>query len=283
MIPRQLSSVFSPEIRSRGDRYFKSRRVRIARANSAALTALVSGTSGYVVELHADPDLLTTSCTCPYAADYGMCKHIWATLRQADAEGMLEPIVRSAGRNAPLELLGDADYIDDEFDDEDASGEGADAPLALDEAWMTRRPPAPPPEPLPPRAPAPKRIPPARPPEWMSLLDDAHRQLAHLPPLAAMPSAEWPANRRIVYIVDLPLSANTAGMVVEVATEKATADGTWDALAPLRLPADTWQSAPDPLDRRIAQMLIGAPPPNPYGGLPRTSGFVLRGAAFETT
>src|SRR5262249_29794595 len=49
-----------------------------------------------------------------------------------------------------------------------------------------------------------------------------------------------------------------------------------------RMSMEAWQAAPDPLDRQLAQMLIGASPMNAIGNQ-RTSGFVLRGAALDTT
>ena len=53
-----------------------------------------------------------------------------------------------------------------------------------------------------------------------------------------------------------------------------------------RLGADVWQAVPDPVDRQIAQMLLGALPPTSqdrHDHDDRTSGFVLRESALETT
>src|SRR4029077_12315058 len=104
--------------------------------------------------------------------------------------------------------------------------------------------------------------------------------------MARLPSSAepkpWPGDRRIVYIVDLSATWVSAGGVVELATERLKDDGTWDVPVPFRLNADTWQSVPDPLDPPIAQMLIRAAAPISMGPQ-RTSGFVLRGAALETT
>src|SRR5262249_59224653 len=62
-----------------------------------ALTALVHGTTGYVVKVHAYPDAIVGTCTCPYAGDNGICKHQWAALRQADADGSLDALLGAVG------------------------------------------------------------------------------------------------------------------------------------------------------------------------------------------
>ena len=103
MIPRSISAAFPADVRQRGDEYFSSRRVTISRADPPSLTALVRGTTGYVVKVHAHPHVILGGCTCPYAGDNGVCKHQWATLRQADADGALSP-------PAPRELSDVASY-----------------------------------------------------------------------------------------------------------------------------------------------------------------------------
>lgn len=258
MIPRRVAASFPPDVRARGDQYFSGRRVRILRAVSDELVSIVTGTIGYTVELRAEPDLLSASCTCPYAADNGICKHIWATLRQADLERKLDVLLLTTGQNPDFDTTSGYDFDDEPPSDVAFAGEAES------------------------RAAPPSRFP-ARPPEWKSLLDAARRQMANQPSRDAVRDNAWPADRRIIYIVDLPAMQNTAGIVVELATERQTREGLWEVPVQFRFAANVWQSVPDPLDRQIAQMLMGAPPPNPYGGQPRTSGFVLRGAALETT
>ena len=84
MIPREVAAAFPASVRARGEEYFASGRVRIARVEPSRLTAVVHGTVSYVVEIAAAKNLLSAMCSCPFAADNGICKHIWATLRLAD-------------------------------------------------------------------------------------------------------------------------------------------------------------------------------------------------------
>jgi uncharacterized Zn finger protein len=52
------------------------------------LRATVQGTREYDVTV-TDDDGLTVSCTCEYAAELIVCKHSWAVLLEADAQGVL--------------------------------------------------------------------------------------------------------------------------------------------------------------------------------------------------
>jgi len=124
-------------------------------------------------------------------------------------------------------------------------------------------------------------------PEWRQQLEGIRRQLQFSEPIQTEPPASWPEGRRLVYIVDIPASANTTGLVIELATEKQEPDGSWDVLTHFRFGASVWLAAPDPADRQIAQMLLGAPSnehwPTFADRSTRTNGFIIGAAAFDTT
>src|SRR5688500_1210290 len=91
----QLSE-YSPDffdgVRSRGREYFRRRAVRILQVTPHAVTASVQGSTTYSVLVQWDPDDdgPVYECTCPYFNDRDEpCKHIWATILQANAEGVL--------------------------------------------------------------------------------------------------------------------------------------------------------------------------------------------------
>src|SRR5262249_12228066 len=90
----------------------------------------------------------------------------------------------------------------------------------------------------------------------------------------------WPQDRRVVYIVDFTKTWVNNGIVVDLGTERLKSDGTWEPPGQFRLSIGAWQASPDQRDRQIAQMLIGAPQPYPYGGPPRPGPFVLSGASI---
>lgn len=122
MIPAFIASTFPASVGSRGEGYFTSRRVHLAGSTSRpVLTAIVMGSARYSVELAATPRRMTAACSCPYAGDNGVCKHIWATLRQAEDNGSLAGLLGITGMRASFHALADEDFIstDDGFDDAD--------------------------------------------------------------------------------------------------------------------------------------------------------------------
>src|SRR4051812_26317161 len=101
--------------RLRGREYYAARRVKLVEGDDFYVEARVRGTRDYTVELFREPDAIEAGCTCPYFADArGACKHIWATLLLAEAEGYL----KGTGYPPPahLELL-DPDELDEAMDD----------------------------------------------------------------------------------------------------------------------------------------------------------------------
>src|SRR5215213_4872208 len=88
-ILNSLVEQFSHEVRKRGTDYFVRGAVRIVDAKPGRVRAQVTGTRVYRVELDLDDDDFTNECSCPYYEQWGECKHIWATILQAEREGLL--------------------------------------------------------------------------------------------------------------------------------------------------------------------------------------------------
>ena len=194
--------------------------MRLAGVTPHWIQALVRGTREYVVDIDSREGDVRLRCTCPYAVEWGVCKHLWAVLRQTDDDGSLAPLV-SAPDAAP--------------------------PVA----------------------------------EWKRALDSAHRQMQYLATTTpAGPTARWPANTRLVYMVDLDATWQSTGLVIDIGTETCLRDGSWSAPARFSLGAATWLSVPDPDDRQIAEMLLGSEPESPHV---RTSGFLIGARGLGTT
>src|SRR4029078_12801782 len=84
----KLSRFFSSAIQKRGRSYFLGGVVRITQGTEHSVQATVRGTSNYRVSLSYDQQELNVSCTCPYFDDaLDPCKHLWATILAAEAEG----------------------------------------------------------------------------------------------------------------------------------------------------------------------------------------------------
>ncbi|MEO5567836.1 MAG: SNF2-related protein, partial [Gemmatimonadaceae bacterium] len=251
--------------RARGEEYARSRRVEIVAATKVAITAEVRGTARYLVSLEAAPGVVRARCNCRFALDNGLCEHVWATLRHADAQRTLAPLVERAGLRA--RLIAVSVTADDDVD-------GHPEHLPIDEAAVgdhheqDERPSS------------------ARhdgsPTGWKAALRALHRDLAEAAPQSDT-RATWPDDRRPVYLIDLTHSIRAGAFIVDLATEKQTRDSAaWEPPAPFRLGMDVFLAYPDPIARQIAQMLVGARPPDPYGLPQRPTGFMLRGAAVET-
>lgn len=86
----RLSEILAPDVppnvQDRGFEYFRDRRVRIVEADESGVNATVRGSSFYDVWVSFAGDGLDWDCECPYSMD-GLCKHIWATILQAEAAG----------------------------------------------------------------------------------------------------------------------------------------------------------------------------------------------------
>jgi superfamily II DNA or RNA helicase len=262
VIPTSFAALFSSVTRARGEDYARSGRVRIIGESQTSIDAVVHGTRPYFIAIDVAAGFVSAQCDCPFAADQGLCKHVWATLRYAEGRRSLGPLLARAGAGARLiagSSLTDGDEDDDDdFDDDDGV---YDEPAGSE--------------------PDPRRIEPVAP--WKATLAALQRDLAVAPPVSDAPAA-WPEDRRPVYVIDLPLTARSGAFVVELAAEKrGRATGAWEPPSQFRLGIDAWLANPDPVDRQIAQMLLGAAPPDPYGRPQRTSGFMLRGPAVETT
>src|SRR5437762_633746 len=81
---------FDSGVKQRGQEYFEEGAVRITNAADDRISARVRGQDHYHVKIRWDgTGRMDFRCTCPYFEDQGPCKHIWATLLQADEEELL--------------------------------------------------------------------------------------------------------------------------------------------------------------------------------------------------
>jgi len=110
-----LSRYFHPLTRDRGQEIYHKRRVRILRGDRYLVEAEVQGSQLYEVEIQRDGELLYPYCECPAFEDFGLCKHLWATLLEADRRDFLTGIF-GAGKPklAERELAAGIDLGDSE-------------------------------------------------------------------------------------------------------------------------------------------------------------------------
>ena len=204
---RQLEQFVPSGSLTKGRNYFRSGAVEIHEASADRVEATVKGGGRYWVALDLDVDLqaVVASCTCPHYDDGNLCKHIWASLEAAEAEGHL-------GRMAEMDhatILTEIEYSgdDDEFDQLGELDEEDD-----DFGYRRHRAEY---------SPAPS---PSRPPQiaaWKQHLTSVRA--------ATMPrvGAKVDAKRQIIYLADVAQSLSAGELVIQAAVQRLKKNGEW--------------------------------------------------------
>ena len=227
----RLASEFNSLSRQRGLTYYQQGRVRLQQANPNSVEALVTGQETYQVYLTWAEPVLSMDCECPYFMDNGPCKHLWATILAAQGKGHLADVAMA--RKVVVELADSDDGEDEE-------------PFELISPQAIQRTTAPP-----------------EPPRWK-------RRLAAMASARAIPyyaQAVWPSKRQIVYQVDPVRSFHASGLVLLIGSRDRKADEQWGRTSPLKLRLDRISELPDPADRTVLSMAVGAFSPG-YGDVP---------------
>src|SRR5438270_8095392 len=87
----KLADQFSHNARIEGERLQQAGRVKITDHTAGWIEATVQGTMPYEMILERQKGVVRYSCDCPYFVNTGdTCKHVWATLRQAELKGYLD-------------------------------------------------------------------------------------------------------------------------------------------------------------------------------------------------
>ncbi len=227
-ISAALASHVSSPVRERGKTYLRAGAVHLGSVRVYEVSASVSGTDEYDVDLVVEGRTVHAWCTCPYIAEYGaVCKHVWATILAAEARGF------GATLTAPLRLVLEGD----EDDDPD------DSTLEFEPARPARRSRA------------------ARREMWQDQLDNLRR---HLEPGAAEPP---PVERLVVYVLDATAGAVTPRLTVETAVSERKKNGEWGKPQTRAIAASQVPHFPDAVDRRLLTLLDAAEPAHRSGGV----------------
>ncbi len=236
-------------MRERGDRYFTERRVQMLKHDASHASAVVRGTERWSTHVSAERGALNLMCACPFFEDYGPCKHLWAVVLTLETSGMLGPMLNTIGPIDRAKIQGRAFGHGRVNTTKGAAAAALPRPPTLAKRW---------------------------------------RDLAGPPAVAVpapRPEVSWHANHRLVYVIDLANARIGDSIAVEILSEKLKADGTVEPPKPLRLTRAVWAAAPDPADRVIAQMLLGARDiavPWMDGELMQAT-FSVRASSFEPT
>jgi SNF2-related domain/Helicase conserved C-terminal domain/SWIM zinc finger len=240
-LPSILAKGFTASSRDRGDKYFMGKRVKIRMGSPTEVGALVQGSELYNVSLKWSNGKLITGCDCPFFAEHGnLCKHIWATILEADERGHLSEVegpmapeqetLFERSEHAAEQARGDVKTI--------ANGNWRSAPTVQHDKNG-------------------RISPPVRLPAWKAQLGRITETQA---PSRTGPT--WPAHSELVYILDVARSSATGALALGIASRVRNKEGGLKNL-PKPCPMSRGRIAALPIqeDREILTLLIGA---NPY-------------------
>jgi superfamily II DNA or RNA helicase len=248
-----LGDTIPRRIRDRGDAYFRSGRVHIGYGDASEVVAEVHGSQKYGVLLLRKGPAIETSCTCPFAHTE-ICKHIWATLRAASSTGLLQ------GRDGrPPE------WLELTINDESAEPDESPSRAALPQPRLR----------IVPRSYRPKGLTEARTgsqkSDWQNLLDHLDRLEASDP--VPRPPTTGPVPQ-ILYLLDFEASYNRRALSLTLLRRHRKASGEWSQPKPCHFTSREIEALPDPDDRRIFSLLLGASDARPSWRNPIYAGAV---------
>jgi hypothetical protein len=241
-LPAVLAKAFSASSKDRGEKYFVGKRVTIRTGSPTEVGAKVQGSELYNVSLKWSNGKLSVWCDCPFFEEHGnLCKHIWATILEAEEQGHLYEV--TAGPTATM------------------GGESAQsAPLEIDKSDRVEKVD---------RLEQLRQIrqvthisPPVRLPAWKEQLSRIEDTAA--PNRTGAPA--WPARSELVYVLDVSRSSATGTLTLGIASRGRTKEGELRNI-PKACPMSHTRIRALPLqeDREILTLLLGANPYLSYG------------------
>ncbi len=232
-----VKNQFDAGIRSRGYGYFTGGQVKIRRQDpGCSLDASVEGSSLYEVSLERERGCLDISCTCPYFEDNQECKHVWATILEADRLGLLQPERKEKFIEvSPLEPGWEPDGFggDDDAFSEDEPAPGLPRKYTPDPVYSNRVPAM---------------------PNWRSIVTALP---SHVEESGGSPMTTWPESRELIYCLDPAKTILCGALIVKVMTRQRKKTGEWTALKPLQRDHSTFSSVPGIEDKHLLSCLQG--------------------------
>jgi superfamily II DNA or RNA helicase len=229
-----VAAQFDYGVRERGGAYFMRGAVRIQEGDAHSVSAYVKGSRRYAVSLDLFDGELFVDCDCPYFADYGLCKHIWATIRAADACRYVRP--PSGCKTLPVTRTSNIDDEDLLEDGSSVATQEATSPRAANVVKLQDYRQAPPP------------------PRWKQIVVGLRQTLQQA---QERKDETRSADSELLYVVDQAATMQNRGLVVEVLSRKRKQDGTLGAPQTRRIGRSQVPQLPDPADRQIAALLLG--------------------------
>src|SRR5262245_38665022 len=192
--------------------------------------ATVRGGHEYRVRIEREADDFEASCECAYFVDRGdICKHIWATLLEAERRGLLLGD-GGIGADASLDPVDPDGHNDPEF---------RASPAARGPAGRPDRP----------------RAAGDKPQPWERFLNDFARHLSTDPRTARTPRF---AGAQLIYAIDRAATLATGVVAIDLMTRQRRKSGEWAKPKPAQISLHDLEDITDPADREILPLLFGA-------------------------
>jgi superfamily II DNA or RNA helicase len=223
-----LQEDFSAASRTKGERYYLRGAVSSIAGTASTVTATVWGTRAYHVKIEREKEGYIGSCECPFFLDrFEVCKHIWAVVLAADSHEFLQP----ADQHTWIEPVGEALVeADQSFD---ASAE----------------------------RPGPRAVPPRRREPWEEALGGVFRQLDAAD---ARPPIARAASMQLLYLLDRDATLTGNGIALQLVGRTRKKNGEWGKPQPAAVNTLEVEHLPEPIDRDILTLLLGASEPQYY-------------------
>src|SRR4051812_2857985 len=208
--------------RTKGRLYHLDGAVTKLEGSAWNVKATVRGSHEYHVRIDRRADAFDASCECPYFFDrLTICKHIWATLLEAERRGL---------------LLGGGTI------GADASLDAVDPDAGNDPEFATG----------PPRAPRPSHGPGATPAPWDRFLTEFSRHLT-----ADTRGARTPrfADAQLIYAIDRASTLATGVLAIDLMTRQRRKSGDWAKPKAAQISLQDLEEVNDPNDREILPQL----------------------------
>ncbi len=228
----RIGRLVSQKIQIRGRDYFQRNAVRILFADPEFISARVSGTDDYDVDLERDDNTLIYSCDCLYfEQNLEVCKHVWATLLELERNGHLQKwpgsfpnkLVPAESDPSEVDDLEELDFETPEYgSEEEPRDKTGTRHVAL---------------------PSPR--------SWKHLLTRINQ------PRLQEQRPSWPAGREILYIIENARRSLGTTFILQIEARDPKKNGGWKKPKPLSISHEILSALPEAADREILTRLIG--------------------------
>lgn len=227
----KLSHEFAARIQHRGAQYFRDRAVEVRFQSPTRLEAIVSGRRDYQVRLAVSDGRLNVACTCPYFDQGEECKHIWATILQADRLNSLSVATRYDRLGLAFDFKMQFELLQsDVVQTAVPTAEKSSSQLGARQTRESK-------------------------PAWQQQLNSLAASIDG--DLRVEPDS-WPAGRDIIYLIDGPSTRASGKLTVEIGYRERNRKGEWGKFKAKRIPLRTIPTIKEEADRQILTILAGA-------------------------